>query len=280
MSNAVAKTKGVEVSTEVVVDMFEDGAEGAVFSSDDLLIPRLQLAQKMSPELDENDAKYIEGIKAGNFFNSVSREIYTEIDVIPCHSRTSYTEWVPRDQGGGLVGEHDADSPDVKSAETHVSDDGKRKDIMQNGNDLVIADEFYSFIVKEDGDYEPVLISMKSSQRKVAKRWRTLISMNKARNPKTNQLQSIAIYSTLWKLTSVIETNKNNEKYSNFSVQKIGPISTDKQDLYHAAKQFRESIIAGEIKAVQEEDATSTKETADEKQSEPPHDTDAEEAPF
>ena len=59
MSNAVAKTKGVEISTEVVVDMFEDGAEGAVFSADDLLIPRLQLAQKMSPELDENDAKYI-----------------------------------------------------------------------------------------------------------------------------------------------------------------------------------------------------------------------------
>ena len=279
MSNAVAKTKGVEVSTEVVVDMFEDGAEGAVFSSDDLLIPRLQLAQKMSPELDENDAKYIDGIKAGNFFNSVSREIYTEIDVIPCHSRTSYTEWVPRDQGGGRVAEHDADSPDVKSAETHVSDDGKRKDIMQNGNELVIADEFYSFIVKEDGDYEPVLISMKSSQRKVAKRWRTLISMNKVRNPKTNQLQSVAIYSTLWKLTSVIETNKNNEKYSNFSVQKIGPISTDKQDLYHAAKQFRESIIAGEIKAVQEEDATSTKETADEIQSEPPHDTEVE-SPF
>ena len=278
MSNAVAKTKGVEVSTEVVVDMFEDGADGAVFSADDLLIPRLQLAQKMSPELDENDAKYIDGIKAGNFFNSVSREIYTEFDVIPCHSRTSYTEWVPRDQGGGLVAEHDADSRDVKSAETHVSDDGKRKDIMQSGNELVIADEFYAFIVKEDGDYEPVLISMKSSQRKVAKRWRTLISMNKARNPKTNQLQSVAIYSTLWKLTSVTEANKNNDKYSNFAVQKIGPITADKQDLYHAAKQFRESIIAGEVKAVQEEDVSSSK-TTDENQSVPPLDKD-DEIPF
>jgi hypothetical protein len=278
MSNAVAKTKGVEVSTEVVVDMFEDGAEGAVFAADDLLIPRLQLAQKMSPELDENDAKYIDGIKAGNFFNSVSREIYTEFDVIPCHSRTSYTEWVPRDQGGGLVAEHEADSRDVKGAETHVSDDGKRKDLMQSGNELVIADEFYAFIVKEDGDYEPVLISMKSSQRKVAKRWRTLISMNKARNPKTNQLQSVAIYSTLWKLTSVTEANKNNDKYSNFAVQKIGPITADKQDLYHAAKQFRESIIAGEVKAVQEEDVSSSK-TTDENQSGSPLDKD-DEVPF
>lgn len=278
MSNAVAKTKGVEVSTEVVVDMFEDGADGAVFSADDLLIPRLQLAQKMSPELDENDAKYIDGIKAGNFFNSVSREIYTEFDVIPCHSRTSYTEWVPRDQGGGLVAEHEADSRDVKGAETHVSDDGKRRDLMQSGNELVIADEFYAFIVKEDGDYEPVLISMKSSQRKVAKRWRTLISMNKARNPKTNQLQSVAIYSTLWKLTSVTEANKNNDKYSNFAVQKIGPITADKQDLYHAAKQFRESIIAGEVKAVQEEDVSSSK-TTDENQSGSPLDKD-DEVPF
>lgn len=278
MSNAVAKTKGVEVSTEVVVDMFEDGAEGAVFSADDLLIPRLQLAQKMSPELDENDAKYIDGIKAGNFFNSVSRDIYTEIDVIPCHSKTSYIEWVPRDQGGGLVGEHDADSPAVKNTLT-VEEDGKRRDVMESGNELVIADEFYSFIVKEDGDYEPVLISMKSTQRKVAKRWRTLISMNKARNPKTNQLQSVPIFSTLWKLTSVVEVNKKNEKYSNFAVQKIGPISTDKQDLYHAAKQFRESIIAGEVKAVQEEDTVSSKATANEKQSESPLDPD-EEVPF
>ena len=185
---------------------------------------------------------------------------------------------MPRDQGGGLVAEHEADSRDVKGAETHVSDDGKRKDLMQSGNELVIADEFYAFIVKEDGDYEPVLISMKSSQRKVAKRWRTLISMNKARNPKTNQLQSVAIYSTLWKLTSVTEANKNKDKYSNFAVQKIGPITADKQDLYHAAKQFRESIIAGEVKAVQEEDVSSSK-TTDENQSGSPLDKD-DEVPF
>ena len=106
-----------------------------------------------------------------------------------------------------------------------------------------------------------------------------MISMNKARNPKTNQLQSVPIFSTLWKLTSVVEVNKKNEKYSNFAVQKIGPISTDKQDLYHAAKQFRESIIAGEVKAVQEEDTVSSKATADEKQSESPLDPE-DEVPF
>ena len=71
MANAVAKAKETTVS-EFVNDMFDDGSEGAVFSAEELQIPFLKLAQSLSPELDKSDAKYIEGLGAGEMFNSLT----------------------------------------------------------------------------------------------------------------------------------------------------------------------------------------------------------------
>jgi len=126
---------------------------------------------------------------------------------------------------------------------------GKTVDQLDNGNELVTSDDHYCLVVDEEGNYEPVLLDMKSTQRKVAKRWRTMITMNKARNPKTNHLQVLPLYSTIWKLTSVDETNKKNETYSNYAIQKVGPLTKDQRELYDEAKAFRESVMAGEVHA-------------------------------
>ena len=51
--------------------------------TDDLVIPRLILLQKISPELDKNEASYIEGAEAGQFANSLTREVYGDlIDIV------------------------------------------------------------------------------------------------------------------------------------------------------------------------------------------------------
>ena len=250
MANAVAKAKETAVS-EFVNDMFEDGSEGAVFTAEELQLPFLKLAQSLSPELDKNDAKYIEGLGAGEMFNSLTSEVYKEADVIPCYTKTAYKEWVPLAKGGGFVGELDPTDKVIKTA-SRVQEGGRTMDLLPNGNELVISDDYYCLIVKEE-DYEPIVLSMTSTQRKVAKRWRTMIAMNKARNPKTGTLQIIPIYSTIWKLSSVQEVNKNNQKYANYSVAKIGPIPGEKRELFEEAKSFRQSVMACEVKVVEEQ---------------------------
>ena len=250
MANAVAKAKETAVS-EFVNDMFDDGSEGAVFSAEELQIPFLKLAQSLSPELDKSDAKYIEGLGAGEMFNSLTSEVYQEADVIPCYTKTAYKEWVPLVKGGGFVGELDPTDPIIQQA-NRIVEGGRTMDLLPNDNELVISDDYYCLIMK-DGDYEPVVLSMTSTQRKVAKRWRTMIAMNKARNPKTGNLQIIPIYSTIWKLSSVQEVNKNNQKYANYAVSKVGPIPSDKRELFEEAKSFRQSVMAGEVKVVEEQ---------------------------
>jgi len=253
MANAVAKAKETAVS-EFVNDMFEDGSEGAVFKAEELRIPFLKLAQSLSPELDKSDAKYIEGLSAGEMFNDLTSEVYQEADVIPCYTKTAYKEWVPLAKGGGFVGELDPTDPIIQQA-NRIVEGGRTMDLLPNDNELVVSDDYYCLVIKE-GDYEPVVLSMTSTQRKVAKRWRTMIAMNKARNPKTGDLQIIPIYSTIWKLSSVQEVNKNNQKYANYAVSKVGPIPSDKRELFEEAKSFRQSVMAGEVKVVEEQAKT------------------------
>ena len=50
MANAVAAVKGVEVSTDVMEDIFETAGEGASFDSSEMQIPFVRILQAMSPQ--------------------------------------------------------------------------------------------------------------------------------------------------------------------------------------------------------------------------------------
>jgi hypothetical protein len=58
------------------------GAENV--EQEDFLMPRLALCGKQSPQYDENNEKYMEDLELGQFFNSITREIYgSEIYIVP-----------------------------------------------------------------------------------------------------------------------------------------------------------------------------------------------------
>ena len=245
MNTAVAKKKSAELSTDVMDDMFADGGEGAAFDASELMIPYVRLAQQMSPQINKKDAKFIEGLSSGDMYNTLTNAIYDGEDglnVVPCYVTTKYAEFVTRENGGGFVQELDASDPVINQ----TTKDGTM-DILPSGNQLVKSDEYYCLIVGDDGGWEPAVVDFKVTAMKVSKRWKTQIAMNKAKNPKTGQMQILPIFSTVWKLTTVDETNKRNETYSNYSVSKVGIL--EDRNLYQEARTFRQSIAAGEVKA-------------------------------
>lgn len=73
----------------VVPDYLKDAPEGPVRGGEnvepgDHIIPRLAICGKQSPQFDEQNERFIEGLKIGQFFNSVTREIYgAEIFAVP-----------------------------------------------------------------------------------------------------------------------------------------------------------------------------------------------------
>ena len=44
--------------------------------TDDLAIPRLDLIQQLSPQIDKSSPKYIEGAETGHIFNTLTGEVY------------------------------------------------------------------------------------------------------------------------------------------------------------------------------------------------------------
>ena len=248
MATAVATKKNAELSTDLSDDIFADAGEGAAFEASELQIPFVRLAQQMSPELNKKDAKFIQGLSSGDMFNTLTHQTYDGeqgVDVIVAYQTTKYLEFVTRENGGGFMGEIDPADPVLQ----RTSKEGTM-DMLPNGNQVVKSDQYYCLVLDGEGGYEPAVIDMKVTQMKVSKRWKTQISMNKAKNPKTGQMAILPIYSTVWKLTSVDETNKRNETYANYAVHKVGMVQD--RDLFMEAKTFRQSIMAGEVKAQDE----------------------------
>jgi hypothetical protein len=247
MSNQVATKKSAELSTDFMSDVFADGDEGTTFSADEMIIPYIRLAQAMSPELKKKEAKYIDGLDEGDIFNNLTNEVYpgeTGINVIPCYVVTKYTEWMP--DRGGFVQDLDQSDPAIAQRRR----DGNTE-ILPNGNHLQIADCYFCLLITEDEDYMPVVIDMKVSQMKVSKRWKSMIAMNKAKNPKTGQMQVLSLFSTMWKVVAVSDSNKAGQPYANYAVSKVGVV--ENPVLRNEAKKFRMSVETGEAKAMTEE---------------------------
>jgi len=253
MSTEVAKAKNTEVSTDLIDDMFEDAGDGASYDSSEMQIPFVRLLQALSPQLKKKDPQFIEGAASGDIFNNVTGQYWSGeegITVVPCYQTTKYLEFTPREQGGGFQGEVAANDPRLQNTTRNGG-----KETLPNGNELVKSDQHFCLIVEEDGMTQPVVIDMKSTQLKVSRRWKTQIAMKKVKHPKTGKLITPPLYASMWKLRSVEETNDKGD-YANWVVENVGLV--DDTDVYREAKAFRESVLAGEVKAQAEDQGPSS----------------------
>jgi|5B_taG_2_1085324.scaffolds.fasta_scaffold18196_2 hypothetical protein len=264
MNTAVAKTKGVEVSTELMDDIFADAGAGSSFAAEEMTMPFIRLAQQMSPQVNKNKPEYIKGIGAGDIFNNLTSEYWDGAEgmrVIACASVTKYTEWVPIDDGGGFVGELAPDDPVIKQAVREGN-----KELLPNGNEMVKADNYYVLYETSDGAWNPAVLDMKITALKVSRRWKSQINLQTVKHPKTGQVVKLPIFANIWRVSSVEETNKNDQSYANYSVQLEGRIK--ETDLYQQAKALFVSVQDGEVKAAAPEEKASTPDTSGDKSAE------------
>ena len=241
MSKAVAK-KEDNLPSEIEDQIFETAGEGIDYDTSELQIPFLRLIQAMSPQLKKTDPKFINGCTQGDMFNTVTNQYWDGeegITVIPCYQETKYLQFVPRDSGGGFVGEIAPTDPIIKQAKREGN-----KEMLPNGNELVKSDQHYCIIL--DGDIPTLAImDMKVSQLKVSRRWKTQIAMQKVKD-KSGQLRVPAVYANMWKFKSVEESNDQGT-FFNWNFERVGFVQD--RALFDEAKKFRESVMKGEAKA-------------------------------
>ena len=260
MSN-VAKKENNLPSAELMEEMFESAGEGAVFEANELQIPNIRIAQSTSPQLKKSDAKYIPELKQGDFFNTVTGQVWDGekgIVVIPCHSQTSYPEFIPESQGGGFVGLREVTDPDLINARREGA-----KEFLPNGNEIIKTDEYYCLVLGDNGMYEPAIIGMKTTALAVSRVWKTRIALKKVPDSK-GIMRTPALFAVMWRLT-VVEKSKTVDgamrTWFSPQVEEEGLV-TDPV-LFREAKSFRESVAKGEVKAAPEGDTVTVTDEAE-----------------
>jgi len=203
-------------------------------TQEDLALPFLKVLGQLSPEVNKQKAKFINGAEPGMIENSVTKELYDGakgINVIPVHYERQYVEWQDRGQSGNApVAIHSADS-DIVSTTTR---DKSWKDRLPNGNYL--ENTANHFVILMGKSPSTALISMKATQLKISRKWNSMM-MSITKDGKDGPYTPPP-FSHIYKLSSVKNTGKGNEWYG-YNVQKISEI-TD-VNLYKRAKSFYES---------------------------------------
>ena len=221
----------------------EDAAKGlGNISQQDLALPFLKILAQLSPEVNKRDGKYVEGAEAGMIYNSVTGELYDGVEginVIPAFYKLEYLEWKDRGEGLGAPINIYPSSSDIMSK---TKADANYKDRLPNGN--YIEKTASHFVIILGDNPSTALISMKSTQLKISRKWNSMMSGLKLKGK--NGLFTPASFSHIYRLKT---TQLSNDKgtWFGWEVSKVGPVSDN--SLYHQAKTFSENISKGNVRA-------------------------------
>ncbi len=87
------------------------GFEGQ--TNKDVAIPFVKLLQSNSPEVVK---RTVDGAQPGMWLNTATKKLYRSLLFVAGYSKNMFTRFVPRDQGGGFVGQYEINDPIVLKA--------------------------------------------------------------------------------------------------------------------------------------------------------------------
>ena len=113
-------TKKDQLPADLLDEITASAGEGTTFDSSEMQIPFIRIIQALSPQVNKKDPAFIDGADQGDAFNTVTSEFWTGEEgllVIPCYQETKFLEFVPRESGGGFMGELEPNNPDIQNTE-------------------------------------------------------------------------------------------------------------------------------------------------------------------
>jgi len=227
--NQVAVKEEFELVTNEIPDFMKQGNRGAEnVGTDDMIIPRIELIQALSPVRKKSDPAYIEGAEEGMLYNNVTRTLYgTEVTVVPVYYTKQFLVWKDRKAGGGGSNGFRGAFASKELADRAIAELAEEA--------LEVSDTAQHFVLVRNGDdWQEAVISMAKSKVKVSKRWNSLM-----------RLSNTDSFSRAYKLSATTETNARNESYFNFNVAALGFVN---KELYERAEKLYETIRTGAVK--------------------------------
>ncbi len=230
----VPVTGGALVAPKYMKTGTRKGAED--IGREDLTMPRLALAQKLSPEVEPGNAKFVEGLSFGDAYNTLSGEVYGKdpIEVVIIRAeKPKYIEFNPIEDGGGIK-DYNVQPGDPR---TRFSEDGSKP----------VATKFLEYVALIGPDFRmPIAISFKGSGLKGARLLNGLI-----------KLRNLDAFASRFRLTPAIES-KGNNSWTVFNIALAGNVD---EDTFAYASSVYDSISGQALEVEKTADPVSEEDT-------------------
>jgi len=227
-------------------------------TQDDLALPFIRILGQLSPQVTQGDAKYIEAAKPGMIYNTVTNDLFDGkkgIKVIPCYYKKDYPEWSDRGDGPGApVAIHLPNSPVISTGKRDGS-----KIRLPNGNYLEETASYYIMVQSKTGAYTPALITMKSTQLNVSKKWNSMMKTIQMPDGKGG-FAIPPMHGVVYNLASTLQKNDKGSWYG-WVVTMDRILDQVDKTLYLSAKDFRGNVSKGNVQTkadVEEKSSTAT----------------------
>ena len=229
-----------------ITEFFDDQMAGA--DKDSFAIPFLVILQSGSPQVKRSNPGYIEGAEEGMFINTVNEALMDGFTFLPIAFKRQMIEWIPRNEGGGLVAIHSMeDCPEYEIKDI----DGKQVWAMNNGHEIVDTRMHYVLHSIDDEEWAPAVLSLSKTQIKKSKR---LMYMLDEQRKKGNIFTFTA---------GTLGESKDDYTWSGWAF-KAKDVVNDNADLIAEAIRLQKAVKEGTAKADKDGLEEALSDTADE----------------
>lgn len=220
------------------------GREG--IGAEDVALPFFKLLQGLSNEVKRTDPAYDPDAKAGNFYNSVTREQFdgeAGVLFVPVEFQKRYTLW--KANRGGFHADLGEDATLYNN--TLPNKDGKR--ISPDGFEIVRTPTFFGLIVNPElGTWNEVVLPLGGTHTKAAKAIASIIQSRRMRDG-TGKLRQLNAFASVFHLGQGVTSNDKGEWFI-FKPSFQGDTVTlpNGPEILAYANGFYQAIRKGEVK--------------------------------
>lgn len=216
---------------------------------EDTALPFLGILQDLSPQVKRTEPAFIEGAQAGMFFESVSKEVFDGqigLLIVPLLFDKVYNVWKKRINGGGFNGSKKSEAEAKALVAELAAHADMRKRVPTEQLDIVdTALHYVLYQVPATGSWKPALLSCKSTQLKVSRRWNNMMQNLEVPRASGAGVFNPPSWGTMYHITTVVERKDQNSWY-NFDLEYNGLITDG--DLFKKSQEQYKRLAAGEVK--------------------------------
>lgn len=205
-------------------------------ATNEIRLPRLAIAQGLSPQITPGDPQYIDGLKLFDMFHDLDGTIYGRgpITIVPVQRAVQRIEFIPRSEGGGIV-----------DLEVPANDERLLWRVVDGERRPPVATTFVEFVVlmlRPNCAPEPIVLSIKGTNkwnRRASDQFTTFI-----------KLRNAPIYSGMYKIDTLTPAKNDKGTFGVPVIKNAGFIPVDTpagNTLFVFAKNFHESLLGKNI---------------------------------